>query len=62
MWAGKLLLLSYYHLIFEFNLIIKFTIEIILKCVKTKFILAKNLPFVRKALMLVCKLQDKVSP
>ena len=50
------------HLIFKFNLIIKFTIETILKCVKTKFILAKNSLFVRKALMLVYKLQDKLSP
>ena len=49
------------HLIFKFNLIIKFTIETILKCVKT-FILAKNSLFVRKALMLVYKLQDKLSP
>ena len=38
------------HLIFKFNLIIKFTTETILKCVKTKFILAKNSLFVRKAL------------
>ena len=48
------------HLIFKFNLIIKFTTETILKCVKTKFILAKNSLFVRKALMLVYKLQDKL--
>ena len=47
------------HLIFKFNLIIKFTIETIKQ---TKFILAKNSLFVRKALMLVYKLQDKLSP
>ena len=35
------------YLIFKFNLIIKFTIETILKFVKTKFILAKNSLFVR---------------
>ena len=56
----------YYYLIilliFKFNLIIKFIIETILKCVKTKFIPAKNSLFVRKALMLVYKLQDKLSP
>ena len=41
---------------------IKLTIETILKCVKTKFILANNSLFARKALMLVYKLQDKLSP
>ena len=51
------------HLIFKFNLIIKFTIETILKCVKNKvYTVAKNSLFVRKALMLVYKLQDKLSP
>ena len=60
--AGGLLLLSYIiHPIFKFNLIIKFTIETILKCVKTKFKLAKNSLFVGKALILVYKLQDKLS-
>ena len=40
-----------------------FTIETILKCVKhAKFILAKNSLFVRRALMLVYKLQDKLLP
>ena len=34
--AGGLLLLSIIHLIIKFNLIIKFTIETILKCVKNK--------------------------
>ena len=47
------------HLIFKFNLIIKFTIETILKCVKNK---VYNSLFVRKAFMLVYKLQDKLSP
>ena len=52
--AGYLII----HLIFKFNLIIKFTIETILKCVKNK---VYNSLFVRKALMLVYKLQDKLS-
>ena len=47
------------HLIFKFNLIIKFTIETILKCVKNK---VYNSLFVRKALTLVYKLQDKLLP
>ena len=47
------------YLIFEYNLIIKFTIETILECVKNE---VYNSLFVRKALMLVYKLQDKLSP
>ena len=47
------------HLIFKSNLLIKFTIETILKCVKNK---VYNSLFVRKTLVLVYKLQDKLSP